>query len=80
MKPYKQLRKKLKNKYCNPFTVDTGYNGIGAIIAWVSQSGITCKAKHVQILVRINDGKLFYPYQKADRKKILKYLKENEKL
>ena len=75
-KAYKQLRKKLKNKFDNPFT--DGYPLLGGIIEWVRQCDIKCTADHTTLLIRIYGGG-FYPYQKKDRKKILKYLKENKK-
>ena len=76
-KAYKQLRKKLSKKFSNPFK--DGYPIVEGIWQWVTQSGIKCTAEHYKILIDINGGKGFYPYQKKDREKILKYLKENEK-
>ena len=76
MKPYKELRKKLNKKFVNPWV--GSYPVMAGIAAWVSQSGITCTAEHIKILCKISGG-VFYPYQKADRKKIRKYLKRNKK-
>ena len=78
MKPYKSLRKKLKNKFVNPYTVDNPYETMGAIMEWINQCGIKCTQKHINILIMINKGYVFYPYQKKDRKRILKYLKNNK--
>lgn len=76
-KAYKQLRKKLKNKFKNPYNNE--YNVIDAIRSWIEQSGIKFKDEHQAILLKINNNTIFYPYQKKDRKRILKYLKEYKK-
>lgn len=78
MKAYKQLRKKLKNKFVNPYNYIDGYEVMGAIESWVTQCGIKCTDKHVHVLTMMHGG-VFYPYQKKDRKKVLKYLKKNKK-
>jgi len=75
-KEYKQLRKKLKDEFINPYTSE--YRVLGALVAWVNQCGIKCNASHVEILGGIMEGTI-YPYQRRDRKKILKYLKRNKK-
>ena len=78
MKPYKALRKKLSKKYVCPYTPQQGYQTMGAIESWVEQSGIRCTAEHVDILCSIMGG-VFYPYQKSDRRTVIKYLKRNKK-
>lgn len=79
MKPYKSLRKKLKNKFDNPYDVNNQYNVVDAIYEWVNQCGIKCTEKHYRILILINNNTIFYPYQKKDRKRILKGLKHGRK-
>ena len=76
MKPYKELRKFLRNEFINPYTREYSCNG--AIVSWVMQCGIKCTDKHVNIICHINNG-MVYPYQKADRKTVLKYLKRTKK-
>ena len=77
MKAYKQLRKKLKNKYQKQNTAK-GYNIYGSVGDWVTQCGINCKPTHLRIICEIF-GSVPYVYQERDRKVILKYLKENKK-
>jgi hypothetical protein len=76
-KAYKQLRKKLSKKYKhNPYTT---YSLTGCVMDWVKQSGIKANGKHLAVLCVIH-GSIPYPYQKKDRKKIIKYLKNNKTL
>ena len=76
MKAYKKLRKLLRNRFVN--TTRKEYDIVGSIREWMRQSGIKPTDERVLILVTIY-GSAFYPYQKKDRKVILKYLKENKK-
>jgi len=72
-KAYKQLQKNLSKK----FIPSKGeYSIIGAVFDWVDQSGIKSSGDHLAIICLIF-GSVPYPYQKADRKKILKFLKKN---
>ncbi len=75
MKPYKQLRKKLKNKYVKTPGEFMIYSSVGA---WVSQCGIKPKPEHLRIICEIF-GSVPYVHQEKDRKVILKYLKKNKK-
>ncbi len=74
-KAYKQLRKKLKNH----FTIPKGnnYAVYSSIGLWVKQCGITPKLEHTNIICTIF-GSVPYPFQEADRTKILKYLKNHK--
>ena len=75
-KAYKQLRKKLKNKYDKP--VESEYSAQRAVKLWVTQSGIKYAPTHLKLLCVIY-GAIPHPYQESSRKKILKYLKRNKK-
>ncbi len=76
MKPQKELRKKLKNKFMKNVKE---YGVITGIKSWLEQCGIEYTEKKLEILVTANGGKLFYPYQEADRKRIIKWLKHEHK-
>lgn len=78
-KEYKQLRKKLTNKFNPMLPYNNGYETVGNVQHWVKQSGIKYNSNHLKIICLIF-GSVPYPYQKKDRKKILKYLKNNKKL
>lgn len=75
-KAYKQLRKNLSKRYSHSGSND--YAVMGAIRSWIEQSGMVPTDAHVAVLCEIMGG-VFYPYQKRDRKKIISYMKENEK-
>jgi len=74
-KIYKDLRKNLKNS----FTKLSGneYPVVESVEWWIKQHCGECSKDHLSIVVKIM-GSYLYPYQKADRKKILKYLKKNK--
>jgi len=74
-KAYKQLQKKLSNKFKRLDSKD--YSVLGNVIRWVEQSGIKYNRKHLDIICNII-GSVPYPYQEKDRKVILKYLKNHK--
>ncbi len=75
-KAYKQLQKDLKDEFVN-HNPNRDY-GVGASVGeWVRQCGIRPTATHTRIICEIY-GSVPYPYQKRDRKIILKYLKRNK--
>ena len=75
-KAYKQLQKKLQNKFDKP-KYNGEYCGLSSVRLWVKQCGIKPHVDHTRIICKIK-GRVPYPYQKADRKFILKYLKKNK--
>ncbi len=74
-KAYKELRKKLKNKFVKPKGNDYAING--SVGLWLHQCGIKPTETHITIIYKIF-GSIPYPYQEWDRKFILKYLKNNK--
>ena len=73
---YKQLRKKLKDEF--NFTNNTKeYHVLSSVGQWVKLSGIRPTKMHTKIICAIM-GSVPYPYQQADRTKILKYLKKTK--
>ena len=74
-KAYKELRKKLKNKFVKPKGNDYEING--SVGLWVTQCGIKATSKHTDIICTIF-GSVPYPYQELDRKFILYFLRENK--
>ena len=75
-KAYKQLQKKLTDKFIKPN--GDGYQIKGGVRAWLEQCGIKKKQRHDCFIITYNIfGSVPYPYQKADRKVILKYLKKH---
>jgi len=72
---FKQLKKKLENKFDRPSGKD--YAIKSSVGLWVSQCEIKPTSNHLNIICTIF-GSVPYPYQEADRKKILKYLKKNK--
>lgn len=68
-----KLHKKLKNKFDNPYFSE--YSVMGAIRSWLSQCGIKTSEKNMRKVMAANEGKIFYPYQKKDRKRVIKNLK-----
>ncbi len=77
MKPYKELRKKLTKEFRNPYSRE--YQTLGAMKAWLMQNGIKPTDEHIHIICVINGGAV-YPYQKADRRTVIKYLKKHKGL
>ena len=75
-KAYKELQKHLKNKYVKQ-NQNGGYPISDSVGLWVHQCGIRMRSYHFIIIANIF-GSVPYPYQEADRKKILKYLKKNK--
>jgi len=73
-KAYKELQKKLKNRF-KPTTKD--YNINGSVGQWVAQSNIKPKPEHTKIICLIF-GSVPYCYQESDRKVILNYLKKHK--
>ncbi|WBC28509.1 hypothetical protein TPMD03_37 [Thiohalocapsa phage LS06-2018-MD03] len=73
-KEYKALRKGLKNSFTRDGDMD--YSTKGAVLDWIKQSGLKVTEVKFHIICKIN-GSVPYPYQKKDRKKVLKYLKKN---
>ena len=71
---YKQLRKKLQNKF-KVTTKDYSLNG--SIGQWVEQCGIKPLAAHTNIICTIY-GSVPYCYQEQDRQQILLYLETNK--
>jgi len=71
---YKQLRKKLKDKFTST-TKD--YNLAGSIGQWVAQCGITPNKHHTNIICTIH-GSVPYCHQEQDRRNVLRYLKHNK--
>lgn len=65
----KKLKKKLKNK----FTKTSGdYSLIGGVKDWLIQCGLKPSDKNIQKICKLNGGVVPYPYQKKDRKRIIK--------
>lgn len=73
---YKELRKKLDDAFVND-NRENAYYVVGSVGKWVAQCGMEPTAQHLRIICSIM-GSVPYPYQKADRKKILTYLKNNK--
>lgn len=73
---YKELRKKLKNKFDKP-NGGHNYEAHSSVGVWVKQCGIRPTATHTTIICKIM-GHVPFVYVEADRKKILKYLKKNK--
>jgi len=74
-KEYKQLRKKLKNKFDKPRGKD--YAIQGSVGMWFEQCGIKPTSKHLNIVCTIF-GSVPYPYQEYDRTTIIRFLKHNK--
>ena len=75
-KAYKQLQKKLGDEF--EFATNAlEYYTLGSVGQWVKHSGIKPTEDHTTIICKIM-GSVPYPYQEADRKKILTYLKKNK--
>lgn len=73
-KAYKELQKKLKNKFTR---VGSEY-GIPSVVGlWFLQCGIIHTSDKLNIVCTIF-GSVPYPHQEADRKIVLKYLKKNK--
>lgn len=73
-KAYKELRKKLKNKWVKP----KGEYGLpSAIGAWLVQCDIQPTVEHTNILCRIM-GSVPYPHQESDRLILITYLKNHK--
>ncbi len=72
-KAYKELRKKLKNK----FTGSSQYGVPSAVLDWIDQSDIDTTLEHLNIVFTIM-GSVPYPHQEADRLVIINYLKEHK--
>ena len=79
MNLYKQIREKLNKKFNNPYSSHDGYDVRGAVYHWLAQSNIEPTSEAMYMLHVANGKRTVYPYQKADRKRIRKYLKENKK-
>ena len=73
---YKELRKKLKDEFNFPNTTNE-YNVLGSVGQWIRLSGIKPTEKHTKIICAIM-GSVPYPYQQADRTKILTYIKKHK--
>lgn len=73
-KAYKQLCKKLNDGFTKS---GNSYDINGSVGKWVHQCGIKATSEHTEIICIIF-GSVPYPYQQADRKTILKYLKKNK--
>jgi len=76
-KAYKYLRKNLKNSFDKLPSTD-GYPVVESVEHWIKQHCKKYSEDHLKIVVKIY-GSYPYPYQKKDRKKVLKYLKKNKK-
>ena len=74
-KIYKELREKMKNTYNH--SSNNNYGIVDGVGTWMVQCDVKPTQEKLELLCKINGGKYFYPYQKADRKVILKYLKKN---
>jgi hypothetical protein len=74
-KTYKELRKKLKDKFVKQ--QGTSYNINSSLGLWLIQSDIKPTPKHINIICTIF-GSVPYPYQAEDRGIILTYLKNNK--
>ena len=75
---YKDLRKNLKNSF-DKLPYGDGYNTVDSVKHWIKQHCKKYSDDHFHIVCQIM-GSVPYPYQKKDRKIILKYLKNNKKL
>jgi hypothetical protein len=73
---YKKLRKKLNKDFVNNQRGE--YDMIEGVNDWLVQSGLKPKLEYRIVLFVINNGKMIYPFQKEDRKKIFKYFKKNK--
>ena len=73
-KAYKELQKKLKDKFTKP----RGEYAIPTVVGtWMAQCNIKPTATHLNIICKIFGG-VPYPHQPLDRKVVLKYLKKNK--
>ncbi len=72
-KAYKQLQKKLKNKF-----IQSGEYGVpSAVDEWFKQCKINPTSEHLNIVCTIF-GSVPYPHQEKDRLFIIEYLKDNK--
>jgi hypothetical protein len=74
-KAYKDLQKNLKNSFDK--LPGTDYSIAANARHWIKQHCKNYTDEHFVILCKIY-GSIFYPYQKKDRKVILKYLKNHK--
>ena len=71
-KQYKELQKKLKNKFDKP--LGNNYPIYSSVGLWLKQCDIDPTEEHLNIIFYIF-GAIPYPYQESDRLEILSYLK-----
>ena len=74
-KSYKEIRKKLKNRFDKPRGNE--YNSMGSVGMWLKQCGIEPTPIKLNIICKIK-GNVPYPYQEADRLFIIEYLQKNK--
>jgi len=75
-KTYKELRESLSGAYSKRKGRDY-YSLMDGVGHWLKQSGIRPTPAHLEIICNIFKG-VPYPYQRADRLRILGYLKKNK--
>jgi len=76
-KAYKQLQKKLKNKFKKTL-ITNEYSLIEGIKDWLKICNIKPSQKHIKIICKIFDDSVPYPYQESHRLKTLEYLKNHK--
>ncbi len=72
---YKELRKKLKDKFQRSKHMD--YEIAGSVGEWLKQCDIIPSTGKLKIICTIF-GSIPYPYQEKDRKFIITFLRENK--